>query len=108
MTEPLELGNGWTNSPILRPWRSQFSPLGVVYPHEFKEKKLLVSFRRQREREDMGEDRFCLSTLLLQEVKNSGGGCFKGGVETLSRNVVVRGDGMWEPGARKAPFPGRG
>lgn len=57
------------------------SPLRVVHLHEFKKKKLLLSFKRQSEREDIGKDRFFLSTSLLQEVKNSGGGCFKGGVK---------------------------
>lgn len=85
MTESSELGSGcgYQQPNPQAPDVSVLSPLRASTPMNLKKKKkkLLLSFKRQREREAIGKDRFCLPTSLLQEVKNSGGGCFKGGVK---------------------------
>lgn len=108
-TESLELEYGWgyEETNLQAPELSPSLPVSQLSSAMSKKKKKPHSHPRNKGKGRIKGKIGSVPHSFLQEVKNSGGGCFKGWSETLSRNVVLRGDGMWGPGARKAPPPGR-
>lgn len=112
MTESSELGSGcgYQQPNPQAPDVSVLSPLRASTPMNLKKKKKKASALIQ---ETKGKGGYRERQVLSPHFITPGSQEFwrrllQGWSETLSRNVVVWGDGMWEPGARKAPPLGRG